>query len=72
MFITDTDSRDHTPVRDTRFIEGCTLLEDDDEEMSYFKKTGTRKSVDNLESGLYMAISLCPLCHQCLGTGGLR
>jgi len=32
----------------------------------------TTRSVDILESGLYMALSLCPLSHQCVGTGGLR
>jgi len=32
----------------------------------------TTWSVDILESGLYMTLSLCPLSHQCVGTSGLR
>jgi len=32
----------------------------------------TTWSVDILESGLYMALSLYPLSHQCSGTGSLR
>ena len=31
----------------------------------------TTWSVDILKSGFYMALSLCPLSHQCVGTGGL-
>jgi len=30
----------------------------------------TTWSVDILESGLYIALSLCPLSHQCIGTTG--